>query len=228
VVSRRSGYALFAVALLASLAVHLPVYEVLGVLRDRLFAEEQARRQAEPVEFELTFNDVPPALPAPATPVDATPPDQVAPADVKPERVKPQRPVDVEAQPKPEREPQLELPKPKPETQPAPPTPPVPTPPPPVNNRQSVIQRSQDPNVEPPPDAKYLAEQNQRVEEETAASVTNMQEDAPETQLGAPRNSADQEAGESAETELADTRDVQGEELRIATPEEAQRPTPQT
>lgn len=225
-VSRRSGYVLFAVALLASLAVHLPVYEVLGVLRDRLFAEEEARRRAEPIEFELTLNDTPSTVPAAPLAVDDVPLDQVAPADVTPERSKPQRPVEVEAQPKPDRNPQLELPKPKPEPQQTTPTPPTPpTPPPPVNNRQSVIQRSQDPNVEPPPDAKYLAEQNQRVEEETAATVTNMQEDSAETQLGAPRN-ADQEAGEADETELADTRDVEGEKLRIATPEESQRPTP--
>ncbi len=227
-VSRRSGYALFAVALLASLAVHLPVYEVLGVLRDRLFAEEQARRLAKPVEMELTFNDAPTAAPVDPTPVDDVPLVPVAPTEVTPERVKPQPRVEVEVQPKPnrEREPQLEMPKPKPEVQPTPAPPTPPTPPPPINNRQSVIQRSQDPNVEPPPDAKYLAEQNQRVEEETAASVTNMQEDSAETQLGAPRNSADQEAGEADETELADTRDVDGEELRIATPDEAQRPTP--
>jgi len=216
----------FAVALLASLAVHLPVYEVLGELRDRLFAEDEARRKSVPIEFELTSTEVEPPIAAPVADVGALEP--VVPVDVKPEpSPRPNARVKVERTPVAEAPSPLAAPKPKPEPVPTPqPAPTVPTPPIVADSRQSVIQRSADPSVEAPPNAKYLADQNQRVEEETAASVTNMQQDSEETQLGAPRNSEAQEAGDANETEVADTRDVNGEEDRIATPEEAQRPTP--
>lgn len=215
---------MFGVALLASLAVHLPVYEVLGELRDRLFAEAEARRNSVPIEFELTAT---PVEPPPSPPVaDVGPLQPIVPVDVKPEpSPRPRTRIRAERKPELERQVPLETPKPQPEAVPTP-EPAVPTPPVVAQNRQAVIQRSADPNVEPPPDARYLAEQNQRIEEETAASVTNMQEDSPETQLGAPRNSEAQEAGDADESEVADTRDVAGEEQRVATPEEAQRPTP--
>lgn len=217
----------FAVALLASLAIHLPVYEVLGVLRDRLFAETEAKRQSQPFEFELTSTELPPQEAAPAEALDELAEAQaVPPQEVEPRRTQPQPPTVAQKKPKPE---PVAPPKP-PEPEPTPPVaaaePPPPTPPPPVNTRQAVIQRSADPSQPPPPDAKYVAEQNSRVEEETAATVTNMQEDSAETSLGAPRNSADQQAGNAAENDLADTRDVQGEDQRVATPEESRRPTP--
>jgi len=220
----------FAVALLASLAIHLPVYEVLGVLRDRLFAETEARRQSQPIEFELTSTELPPPAPA-VTPSDvvdeALEADTLPPEQTKPERTKPPKPLEAERAKPPEPKATPKPPEPEPPPQVAAarePTPP--TPPPPVNTRQAVVQRSADPSQPPPPDAKYVAEQNSTVEEETAATVTNMQEDSAETSLGAPRNSPDQQAGNAAENELADTRDVEGEDLRVATPEESQRPTP--
>lgn len=222
----------FAVALLSSLAIHLPVYEVLGVLRDRLFAESDARRRSQPIEFELTSAALPEHIPTPAEP-EAT--DELL--DIE-EKLPEQAPLKRTSRPKPLVEEDVVKPAPKPRPKPpepereqavaATPKPPAPTPPPPMNSRQAVIQRSADPNVEPPPDARYLAEQNQVVEEETAATVTNMQEDSAETSLGAPRNSPDQQAGNASETDLADTNDVEGDDQRIATPQESQTPTPDT
>ena len=52
----RPGIVVFCVALLASLCVHLPVYEALGDLAKTLLADDAPKRSA-PVEFELTALD---------------------------------------------------------------------------------------------------------------------------------------------------------------------------
>lgn len=63
----------------------------------------------------------------------------------------------------------------------APPPPPQEaTPATPTRNLQSVEQVSDDPSVPAPPDAQFLAAQNRRVEQETAATETRLQSDTPE------------------------------------------------
>ncbi|MDM7913700.1 MAG: hypothetical protein QUU85_00330, partial [Candidatus Eisenbacteria bacterium] len=47
-----------------------------------------------------------------------------------------------------------------------------------ISNQQVVEQESDDPDVEPPPDARYLAAQNRRVEEETQATETSVRSDS--------------------------------------------------
>ncbi len=212
----RPGIVVFCVALLASLCVHLPVYEALGDLAKTLLADDAPKRSA-PVEFELTALDdktVKPAeptqkdeskppLPRPLSPSAPPPPD-------KPKPPAPNRP---------------DAPKPRPNLNilPTPPPPPATPPPPPPQEapkKIAVVQKSDDPKVPPPDNANFLAEENRRVEEQTVASVTNLQEDSPETQL-APKASDSKAQGNDDTTKPADLRDLHGEDKRIPNLKEA-------
>ena len=190
----------FALALIASLSVHLPVYEVLGGLADRIrAAEEEARQQKRYDPVEVDFE---------------------VPADSKPERARKktarrqkaqakQKPVAqaVQAQAKAQQKPPPE----RPETA-----------------RQAVQQHSTDPDVEPPDNAQFLAEQNNRVDEETVARIRNMIRDdqipMPDSQQK-PSNTLE-EQGNNREQVVAEARDKQGSDARKVTEEEASRNRP--
>lgn len=205
------GLLVFSAALIASLCVHLPVYQVLGALAEVLLADSPEPTAPTTIEFELasTSEDVedaeetdetereppPPAVPPPAVP----PPSPVkAPA---PERAKPERVKVVQATPPP-----------------ATPTPPSP----PDQRRLAVTQKSEDPDVEPPPDAQFLAEENRRVAEQTVARLRNMQVDEePEPSASAESDQSVTHAGDAADTEVADLKEQAGEDARAARPEEA-------
>jgi hypothetical protein len=183
---RRPESLLMLMALLASLGAHMPPYMGLGALADYFEHLEQKKEKAKPVEvsFDVTTE------PTPATP----PPEPQAPEKKrraeKPKREKPppEPPAPVPEQPKkPElRVSQLEMPK---------------LPPPDVQRKQSITQKSDDPNVEPPPNAEYLAEENRRVEEETVAKVTDETKNDPEPQAAAPQAPGPEESGDSRENE---------------------------
>lgn len=210
---------MFAVALLGSLAVHLPVYEVLGELAEVLLHEpsKAAPSSTSTIEFELAdaeeqAEDAPPEpeLPAPAEPKSEPEPKprRAQRAEAVPEPPKPQPVVPVQPVPEPE-----------------PPRPQVPD----TANKLAVTQKSDDPDVEPPPDAQFIAEENRRVAEETVARQRNMQVDEePQTAQGPESDDSMTNAGDSDESDVADLRDVDGSDARAARPEEAVRPPEQT
>ena len=89
-----------------------------------------------------------------------------------------------------------------------------------------MLQESTDPTVEPPPDARYLAEENNVVEEETLARVQSAAGELrpEETELSAPEEELPEEAtepGDSAEEEIAQEDDVDGDDSRRPTPDES-------
>ena len=200
----------FAAALIASLCIHLPVYEALGVLADTLLHSPEPAKSTT-VEFEL-----PPLAPV-------APEEKDKPVPVEPEKLaeKEEPPAPIPEKP-PQRAPeptpkQIAV---KPEL--VPPTPKEP--PPPVANPLAVTQKSDDPNVEAPENPQFIAEENRRVEEESIANVRNMHRDDPEPEPSSRPSQAEEkaEAGDADETEAADLRDVTGSEERKANEREAQ------
>ena len=144
--------------LLASLSLHLPVYGALGVLADKLLARAPTPRRAvtggpgEEMEiFEPTAEDQELLVP-----FDVEEPEELPEAgdEGEPdERAERERERVREPEPPPE-EPEPEPEEPEEQEQPRQPTPPVRPP----ENLQAVTQRSQNPNVEAPENARFIAE----------------------------------------------------------------------
>ena len=193
----------FAIALIASLSVHLPVYDVLGNLADRLKAEaEEARknRKYDPVEVDF---EVPESGKSERARKQAR---RERREQQERERIAQQAEQQARAEVKPEARP------------PAPPPPDAP---------QAVQQHSTNPDVEPD-NARFIAEQNNRVEEESVARVRNMVRDDQTPTLGRQQKPSDtlEEAGNAAEQEIAEMRNKEGSDARKATPDEAMRQRP--
>lgn len=208
------------VALGFSLALHVPAYVGLGLLKHLLETEPPA--YDAPMEVEL--------IPGPTEPRDSEeepePIDDLEPLDEEDEEeqiVRRDRPEEPEEQPDepPESEPEEEE---DPEIAAAPPTPVAP----PEERREISVQaRSQDPTVEAPDNAQYLAEENNRVEEETIARIRNPNLDDLEPDPGAPtEESAEQEEGNADEQEVAELQEAEGSDARDPTPEEVRDPPP--
>jgi hypothetical protein len=128
----------FALALIASLSVHLPVYDVLGDLADRIKAEADAarkNRKFEPVEVDFE--------------VPESGKSERARKQVRKERDKPQ---------KQQRIAQVAEPKPQAQATPDQRQPVQP----PLSSPQAVQQHSTNPDLEPD-NARFIAEQNNRV-----------------------------------------------------------------
>lgn len=199
---------LFVASLAGSLAVHLPTYVSLGWLAE-YFAEraaEAGEREDRPVETAVAYFELPP-LEEPS-PIEEEKPEKERPQKDEPEPEKPKPET-------PERAPQPEPEKPKPEPAPAEPVPaPKPPPPPPAEAEHAVIQKSQDPDVEPPPDARFVADENNRVEDETVAAVTNTVRDDERTAQQASPESRLDGVGADMKDELGGVRDREGDELR--------------
>jgi hypothetical protein len=205
---REPVFVAFLIAVLASLMVHLPVYGVLGKVADHFRElEELARKNAELTPVEVDF-EVPDDMRVPDSP--AVPePDEPKP---KAAEKKPKEAAQAEAVP-------AEVAKAEEQQSTTPQKPP---------DRQAIQQRSQDPDVEPPPDTQYVAQENNRVEEETMARIRNYVRDDEEQSLGPqhePASEAEQEGNAQTE-ELADARDKEGSDARSPTEEEAQRERP--
>jgi hypothetical protein len=214
-----------ALALLGSLAVHLPIYAGLGALSHWL--DQQGPTSSAPIEFTLLDPTSPSAIPTPSPvpeepsseppePLEQTPPDEPEPPTPRRETRRP------------EERPRVEVPvrqaaPPPPEAAPAPPTPPPP-PPPPIDERRAIVQRSDEPPEEAPPDAQFIAEQARDVEEQTVARFTNSLRDDPEPTPGEQHEAATEEPGDSDEHVAADMRDVEGDDRRRVVREEAERP----
>jgi hypothetical protein len=192
----------FALALIASLSVHLPVYEVLGGLADRFRAEEEQARTHErfdPVEVDFEV---------PADPKSERARKKAARREKAKQNQKQKQVAQaVQAQAKAAEKPPPQ----RPETA-----------------RQAVQQHSTDPDVEPPDNAQFLAEQNNRVDEETVARIRNMIRDdqipMPDSQQK-PSNTLE-EQGNNREQVVAEARDKEGSDARKVTEEEASRNRP--
>ena len=189
----------FGLALIASLLVHLPVYDVLGGLADRLkAADDEAARKAEhydPVEVDFEV-------------ADQTKPQRARKKRRQRQKVKSERVAQAVAA-------QTTAAK-------------KPPPPRPNEARQAVQQHSTDPDVEPPEDARFLAEQNNRVTEETVARIRNMIRDDAVPSPGRQEKPSDtlEERGNSREQEVAEARNKEGSDARKVTEEEARRKRP--
>jgi TonB family protein len=195
---KRPESLLMMLALFASIGVHMPPYLGLGALADYFEAQERAQKKepAPPVEFEVLSEPTSPDKPR----------DEVAePEPVKPppERDRPKRP-EPEKKKAPEPEPKVVKVEPTPQ-------PPLPDPPKAEERKQSITQKSEDPSVEPPPDAKYLAEESRRVEEETVASVTSETKNDPDPQASAPQDEGPEKSGDSREQERGAERGARNE-----------------
>ena len=104
---------------------------------------------------------------------------------------------------------------------------PAPVPPTDARNRTVVEQRSRNPEAEAPPDARFLAQENSRVEEETVAEVTNSHVDQAQPELGAMLERSERpEEGNADEDTPADLREAEGSDARTVTPDEAQAERP--
>lgn len=199
---REPVFIAFTLALIASLSVHLPVYEVLGGLADRF------RSQAEEARKANQFN-----------PVEV---DFEVPSDDKSQRArrKPAERKTAKREQKPEQVVQAVEAQTKEANQPPPPRP--------EEARQAVQQHSTNPDVEPPENAQFLAEQNNQVAEETVARIRNMIRDdalpTPDRQQK-PSNTLE-EQGNSREQEIAEARNKEGSDARKVTEEEASRKRP--
>jgi TonB family protein len=196
---KRPESLLMLMALLASLGAHMPPWVGLGALADFFRKHEAEHAKSKPVEVSYEFSDSnkPPEVAPPPEPEPAkkAPSKRDRRAEREKEKPKPKLEPKLEEEKKKEPDPkvsQLELPK---------PSEPQPPPEPPQQRRQSITQKSVDPNVEPPPEAQYLAEENQRVAEETVAKVTSETKNDPDTQAAAPEAPGPEKSGDSLEQE---------------------------
>lgn len=187
---KRPESLLMVLAIMASLGAHMPPYLGLGALAD-YFTEQEKKKPKEtlpPVSFDILDDKT----------AEPTPP-VVEPPEPPPEKVAKQKPE--KKKPKPEPEKAKEEPK-KPVVELTPEQKMVTPPEPPKEARkQSITQKSEDPDVEPPPDAKYLAEESQRVEEESVASVTSETKNDPTPNEAAPQAPGEEKSGDSRDDE---------------------------
>ncbi len=182
------------VALLASLSVHFPVYEALGVLGDYFHEHEAAdSKPMEPVEIEFAPTE---SVQEVADRKSAKDPSKLEPLPApKPPEPQAQEQVPLEAKQAPPKE---------------------------TYQRQAIEQRSPDPSVRAPDDARFVAEENRKVEEETVARVRNYQRDDPSTQLSMARSGPEEEPGDSDEQDTEDLKERKGDETRTATAHEVE------
>ncbi|MGB8331640.1 MAG: hypothetical protein WCE62_16045 [Polyangiales bacterium] len=195
----------FGLALIASLMVHLPVYEVLGDLADRLRAESEEARKArkfDPVEVDF---EVP----------DSTKSERARKAPRAREEAKRERVAQV-VQEQAQQQPQQQAEQSQKPQQPR------------FDSPQAVQQHSINPNVQPPENPQFVAEENNRVEEETVARIRNMIRDDKLPSPGPQQKPSDtlEEEGNAREQEIAEARNKEGSDARKVTEEEADRKRP--
>ena len=222
---KRPESLLMMLAIFASIGFHMPPYLGLGALADYFEAQEREKEKnaPPPVTFDVVSDPTPQPSPQPK-PVDE--PEPPKPKRPEPEKTKQaQKP----PPPKPKEEPKQVV-----QAPPQKPSEPIPDPPK-EERKQSITQKSADPSVEPPPDAKYLAEESQRVEEESVASVTSETKNDPNPQASAPQAEGPEESGDSrmdergAEKGAQDDREQRtASRERPATTTEPQPPQPKT
>ncbi len=156
---------------LLSLLVHANVLGPLAVAAWIYGGREEAQRAEE---MDVGFEDASTAdLPKDLPPIESPPPDvlqPLPPAKPKPEERKKRELAKAEPEKAKKKEPEKPKPEQKPQPQavvPPPPPPPAPPKPPEPKSHQKMVDLDNDKQVEPPPDAKYLAQKNNRAEVET-------------------------------------------------------------
>ena len=207
--------------------LHAQIFVPLLVLIFVYAGREEAQRAEEvDVAFRDASNE---ELPADLPPVDDTPPPPRAMPAETPEQVrKREQKKKVKEKTKPTKlaEKRPDQPKPEPEV-PVPPMPPMPKqeqppiPKPEQRAHEKMVDLDNDKEVEPPPDAKYLAQKNNRAVEETRATDTNLQK-AQQGEQGssAPSERQDQEVGDDKAkiAELEDEKSALGRKAPEVTP----------
>ena len=182
-----------------------------------------ARREAAEADLDVRFEDVsaaelPDDLP-PLTPEDVTAPE--LPTKPKPPKLAERLAKEIEA--KPEKQPVPD----RPLDQPPPPKPKDP-------NHQKMVDLDMGQEVEPPPDAKYLAQKNNRAKEETRARDTNLERAQQGTEGSSPSDRKDENVGDD-KTKVArdeDKKSQKGKQAPNVTPHtdprmpQAQSPSP--
>lgn len=181
--------------------LHAQIFVPLLIMIFVYAAREEAQRAEEvDVAFRDASNEeLPPDLPA----VDDTvPPPRAMPETPEQARKREEKKKKKEKKPVKlaEKQPQPEKQKPEPDV-PVPPLPPMPKPPeiPKPENRshEKMVDLDNEKDVEPPPDAKFLAQKNNRAEVETRATDTNLQKAQQGTQgSAAPSDRQDTEIGD--------------------------------
>lgn len=160
---------------LISLLLHLNVVAPV-VVAAWVYGGREERERAEEVDVAFQAADQT-ALPPDLPPLEPTPEPLDQPA--KPEKPEKKAKVDKEKLKKPEepakkKPPEPQKPEPEVVVPPLPAMPPPPPPPPERKAHEKMVDVDTDKEVPPPPDAKFLAEKNNRVEQETRAQDTNL------------------------------------------------------
>jgi hypothetical protein len=192
------GALALALAIVGSVGLHVPAYVSLGMLEE-LLDRDVRPPDAEPMEVEIV--EAPQPEPEAEPPIAA----EEERSEPPPEREQRERERPEEQRAEQRRE--------EPEA-PVVLAPPPPQLPPEPRRETSVAHRSRDPNVAPPENAEYLAEENSRVEEETMARIRSQNQDDPEPQLAAADEPAEasEDEGNAAEDEVANTQETEGVE----------------
>jgi hypothetical protein len=205
---------------LISLLLHLNVVAPLVIAAWIYGGREEAEKAAE---VDVAFQAVDPStLPPDLPPIEPTP-EPLEPEAKKappPEKKKPE----LTKVPKPEKLKKTAPPKPeKPEPEVVvPPLPPMPPPPPPEHKgHEKIVDLDNDKDVPPPPDAKYLAQKNNRAEVETRARDTNMVADQKgKIEASAPSDRQDSKVGGEKEkiAQLEEQKSKLGKQAPDVTP----------
>jgi TonB family protein len=205
---------------LLSLLIHANLLVPIGIAAWVYGGREEAQRAED---MDVAFEDASTAnLPKDLPPLEPLPPDDLAPPKPpKPERKKPDRKLTQEDKKKPK--PAEKQPPPKQEEVVVPPLPPMPPPPPPEHKAHEKIVEldDEDKKVEPPPDAKYLAQHNSKTDVETRARDTNLEKSQKgEAQESSPSKREDQQVGGEKEkiAELQDQKSELGRKAPDVTP----------
>jgi TonB family protein len=202
---------------LLSLLLHAHLLVPLMVVASIFAAREEAQRADE---VDVGFEDVKPEeLPAdlpPLEPPRPAPPDKLAEPTKKP-KPKPKQPRVAEAQKKDAAKPEAEIVVP-----PLPPMPEPPKPPPPERrDHEKMVDLDNDKEVAPPPDAKFLAQKNNRAEVETRATDTNLEKaQKGEQAASAPSERQDDQVGadKAKIAQLEDEKSLAGRKAPDVTP----------
>lgn len=194
---KQSAKLIFLGAVLASLAVHLPVYSVLGALADVFRSESKSRpKPAVEIDFNATG------------PLAKTEPQKDTPKHEKEKPPEPPKkepsPLEKKAEVKPKEVPVVAATPPKPVEVPK-------------ASLQAIKQKSANPNVETPKDPKFIAKENQRVEEETVARLRSYNKNDESPEMGGPQENTPQPQdknlpGNDDNDKTGDTQDRSGPE----------------
>jgi hypothetical protein len=209
----RPSMLVFAVAVLASLSIHLPVYTALGKLAAVLLHTVQPKHESKPVEFELVENPPAPAPDAPVPEKAKKPREPLAKAERKPPREQPVPPKPKAPDPAVVKVPeQVQV---------------VPVKPPPedLRSKHAVTQKSDDPTVPPPDNPRFIAEENRRVVEESVANQRTTAE-LDEQPTASAQSRAEDLTGNSEKEDVAELQDAHGEDSRNPTAKEAREKPP--